>query len=286
MNDVNAESAGSSPDSAHSNYSLQLSPSVQNAAANSGLRRQGHSETASTTTPGAPKRADISSDSGSEDGGKESQANSSEGEDEKVDDEPQDAEIVLEPGVKVRIVGLVAAAQHNGKVGVIRSFDANRGRYIVELVIVSGATGSVPQKLAVREINIVAIQNFVKKAKSGQSRTRSGLRGGRSRRRTPSSRTPSGSSRNKVKGSRPGSPSFASPTSASAARASLFSSNSPKPTKHRVVRRNVDEAKYERVRHRRSHRHSGETKRDDRSKKEKKNRVVRRARESKTFGTV
>ena len=50
----------------------------------------------------------------------------------REDDEDDEQELVVEPGVRVELQGLVNAAQHNGKHGVVRSVDEkNGGRFVV-----------------------------------------------------------------------------------------------------------------------------------------------------------
>ena len=48
------------------------------------------------------------------------------------EEEEEEQELVVEPGVRVELQGLVNAAQHNGKHGVVRSVDEkNGGRFVV-----------------------------------------------------------------------------------------------------------------------------------------------------------
>ena len=48
------------------------------------------------------------------------------------EEEEEEQELVVEPGVRVELQGLVNAAQHNGKHGVVRSLDEkNGGRFVV-----------------------------------------------------------------------------------------------------------------------------------------------------------
>ena len=70
-------------------------------------------------------------------------------EEEENDDEEE--ELVVEPGVRVELQGLVNAAQHNGKHGVVRSVDEkNGGRFVVELEADGALLSIKPENLIPR----------------------------------------------------------------------------------------------------------------------------------------
>ena len=58
---------------------------------------------------------------------------------------------MVEPGVRVELQGLVNAAQHNGKHGVVRSVDEkNGGRFVVELEADGALLSIKPENLIPR----------------------------------------------------------------------------------------------------------------------------------------
>ena len=59
-------------------------------------------------------------------------------------------------GDTVKIHGLTGAAQHNGKTGVVQSFDATKGRYAVAL------TNGKKKPLAIKPINLARHQPLPK----------------------------------------------------------------------------------------------------------------------------
>lgn len=167
---ITPDTLNDSNESAQSNISALLSPSVQTAAKQSGLRRKistaanspSKAKIGGATT--ATARAATTTTAGT------SSASTSEIEENKVKveengemDEEKGSKKDFSSGSNVRIVGLVAAAQHNGKVGVIKSFDSVRQRYIVQLLRQADSSQGDTQKLAVREVNIVKIRNIIEK---------------------------------------------------------------------------------------------------------------------------
>jgi tetratricopeptide (TPR) repeat protein len=58
--------------------------------------------------------------------------------------------LLLDDGTKVRIQGLVSASQHNGKCGIVHTFDSEKGRYIVNLM------NEAASKLLVKPTNCIA----------------------------------------------------------------------------------------------------------------------------------
>lgn len=63
---------------------------------------------------------------------------------------------LLPPGERVTVFGLKARPEVNGKRGTVRSFDAGKGRYAVELKAGEGEGGSEAETLALKRDNLVA----------------------------------------------------------------------------------------------------------------------------------